>query len=1259
MLDCLHRVAVWNSFQASHCSCRATVAVVGRSRVTHVVWATVLAWTSCSSAFGQAASCEVIDVASLTSKEFRYLRLKADGSELLAVDATPPADGSLPIYRVPLDLPQGYVPLVSVPGSCGPTGGAVSVSDSGNSVLVSNHRLYITGRGCVPPSGPVGSYVFVGSTGQIVAVPNTTSIPPLRGPDPEHLVAWPYAPNKPYFPHGDPGVISRRATYVVEGGSQAEYPFLLQRPVGQGVFLPWLDTTGPYSGNTIFPDGVSDSGEVYGTRRMSVHLEPTITEVFRWTANAGYTFALVPFEQPLSQEYHFLGSSGDGRRLVFVGDAKEPIIWDRHEAPTTVSDKLRAFCEVVTTGKDLKAGYDAMSGNYGGGGSFGGMSSAWLSEDGTVLAYPNASGKVVHIVLPFGGGSPRPTSVWKSPQTDAWKTSTNWVSNQVPDVNTGIAKFDHNATYTVNINDPTFAAGLQVQRGSVTLLGSGQTSLDLRKVGSECGDFGDAMHVASGALLTVSGLDVGLGRRVQVDGTLHINNGSIVRPIVGRTVPVDVSPAGAVHLLGATYLLADNIDSLGKLHLHDGAQVEARRGMTLKGDSRIGTNSNLTSQAGIEFIDGAPGYTTIVSSGAVVKASTRVSFHGGPTPKLAGLAHLNPGSRLEAAEVLVDGPSGSAIRLDQDVTIVATGKDDARGLVLSGPGFPSGVSGLQFPATGRVNLDIGELHIWPDDVAVPVPEADAIELRIDRPELGFVLNPAYGTPQMSVGAGADSFTRLLVSNGGSINGSNAATSIATGRGSITLVEVKGQGSGILNLGAVKFGNGDTSPFLAMVRADDRGLITMRTLVVDVRVPSDIEVSNAGELRVESERPLPYSLYLKPLSKTTLTVKSGGQLITRGARISSVNEGSPAVVIDAGSKWMDTTGLQISSGSPDTRASVEVANGMLVTGGTSSIGSSGPGRLVLRGAGLRWIADGLVTVGRSDEGEVKSVVELHGGAKLRCGAWMPQGQPKIIISPPRSSANKAIIQVGSNVVPAPGMAIESDADVECATLGFNGDFDDTFRDAEVNFLPGAGIGGVGTYARGFDAAQGAAVLVGDAANAGALAIGGSYTQDATSLIQFGAGLFDTGDGTCLASSRLDVRDLCILGGGVRFVLATESDEASGDGCGRSTPADPAGLIGQAIEIITAQGVAGAFNRVEFGPGFPTNRVQFDYQADKVRVTFMPRCTADFNDDGFLTFEDFDAFIGAFESGDASGDFNADGFITFEDFDAFVGAFEAGC
>ncbi len=58
-------------------------------------------------------------------------------------------------------------------------------------------------------------------------------------------------------------------------------------------------------------------------------------------------------------------------------------------------------------------------------------------------------------------------------------------------------------------------------------------------------------------------------------------------------------------------------------------------------------------------------------------------------------------------------------------------------------------------------------------------------------------------------------------------------------------------------------------------------------------------------------------------------------------------------------------------------------------------------------------------------------------------------------------------------------------------------------------------------------------------------------------------------------------------------------------------------------------------------------------------FGGACRADFNNDGFLDFTDFDDFIVAFEGGTAAGDFNGDGFLDFTDFDDFVNSFESGC
>jgi len=54
-----------------------------------------------------------------------------------------------------------------------------------------------------------------------------------------------------------------------------------------------------------------------------------------------------------------------------------------------------------------------------------------------------------------------------------------------------------------------------------------------------------------------------------------------------------------------------------------------------------------------------------------------------------------------------------------------------------------------------------------------------------------------------------------------------------------------------------------------------------------------------------------------------------------------------------------------------------------------------------------------------------------------------------------------------------------------------------------------------------------------------------------------------------------------------------------------------------------------------------------------------CNADFNNDNFLDFTDFDDFVVAFEDGLASADYNGDAFIDFTDFDDFVTDFEAGC
>jgi len=54
-----------------------------------------------------------------------------------------------------------------------------------------------------------------------------------------------------------------------------------------------------------------------------------------------------------------------------------------------------------------------------------------------------------------------------------------------------------------------------------------------------------------------------------------------------------------------------------------------------------------------------------------------------------------------------------------------------------------------------------------------------------------------------------------------------------------------------------------------------------------------------------------------------------------------------------------------------------------------------------------------------------------------------------------------------------------------------------------------------------------------------------------------------------------------------------------------------------------------------------------------------CGADFDENGFVTGDDFDVFTQAFVDGVIAADFNRDGFVTGDDFDLFSDAFAAGC
>ncbi len=135
----------------------------------------------------------------------------------------------------------------------------------------------------------------------------------------------------------------------------------------------------------------------------------------------------------------------------------------------------------------------------------------------------------------------------------------------------------------------------------------------------------------------------------------------------------------------------------------------------------------------------------------------------------------------------------------------------------------------------------------------------------------------------------------------------------------------------------------------------------------------------------------------------------------------------------------------------------------------------------------------------------------------------------------------------------------------------------------------------------------------------------------------------------------------------YTFFTESDDGSKLLIGSKLVVDNDGVHGMEERAGTIKLRAGTHAlRVEFfersgGCGLIV-RVQSPAIAKQVIPAPMFKhhvCPADFTGDGFVTGDDFDAYVLAFQTGDAIADFDGNGFVTGEDFDAFVTAFVAGC
>lgn len=92
--------------------------------------------------------------------------------------------------------------------------------------------------------------------------------------------------------------------------------------------------------------------------------------------------------------------------------------------------------------------------------------------------------------------------------------------------------------------------------------------------------------------------------------------------------------------------------------------------------------------------------------------------------------------------------------------------------------------------------------------------------------------------------------------------------------------------------------------------------------------------------------------------------------------------------------------------------------------------------------------------------------------------------------------------------------------------------------------------------------------------------------------------------------------------------------------------------------TAAGIKldGEIANAESSASLPSGNGQ---AAGSASFNFHVKCPADFDGSGFVDFDDFIAFVAAFEAGSDNADFDGSGFVDFDDFNSFVQQFELGC
>ncbi len=136
--------------------------------------------------------------------------------------------------------------------------------------------------------------------------------------------------------------------------------------------------------------------------------------------------------------------------------------------------------------------------------------------------------------------------------------------------------------------------------------------------------------------------------------------------------------------------------------------------------------------------------------------------------------------------------------------------------------------------------------------------------------------------------------------------------------------------------------------------------------------------------------------------------------------------------------------------------------------------------------------------------------------------------------------------------------------------------------------------------------------------------------------------DNVSGTSDDNCRLQPTSGCIDHGDNTRLIADYADIDQNGNTAELNPLDLDGNPRRADDPATADGGVGTAPISDMGA-----------------YEFTPACRPDFDHDGFLTGDDFDAFSAAFVAGELTSDYDKNGFVNGDDYDSFVVDFEAGC